>query len=82
LQGGEYQEGEETMTTSDEWAERMSGYIPDDAPRDVGEELLLAAKEAAIMLAEVAKAANVSPVGAGFNRLMQAIKDFERSRSH
>jgi hypothetical protein len=71
------------MTTSNEWAERMSGHVSDDdAPRDVGGELLFAAKEAAIMLAEVAKAANVSPVGAGFNRLMQAIKDFERSRSH
>lgn len=40
-------------------------------------ELLLAAKEAAVMLAEFAKAANVDPRGPGFNRLMKAIKDYE-----
>lgn len=40
-------------------------------------ELLLAAKEAAVMLAEMAKAANTSPRGPGFDRLMRAIKQFE-----
>lgn len=40
-------------------------------------ELLLAAKEAAVMLAELAKAANKSPRGPGFDRLMKAIKTFE-----
>ena len=42
-------------------------------------ELLLAAKEAAVMLAEMAKAANTSPRGPGFDRLMAAIKKFEAS---
>lgn len=40
-------------------------------------ELLIAAKEAAVMLAEYAKAAGVSPRGPGFDRLMAAIKAFE-----
>lgn len=41
------------------------------------QELLIAAKEAAVMLAEHAKAAGVSPRGPGFDRLMAAIKAFE-----
>jgi hypothetical protein len=47
----------------------------------VRKELLLAAKEAAVMLAEFAKAANVDPRGPGFNRLMKAIKDYEAANA-
>lgn len=43
----------------------------------VDREMLIAAKEAAVMLAETAKAAGVSPRGPGFDRLMAAIKAFE-----
>jgi hypothetical protein len=44
---------------------------------EAGKELVLAAKEAAVMLAEICKAANQSPNGPGFNRLMKAIKAYE-----
>jgi hypothetical protein len=40
-------------------------------------ELLVAAKEAAVIIAEMAKATNVSPRGPGFDRLVAAIKAFE-----
>lgn len=43
----------------------------------VRHELLICAKEAAVILADIAKAANLSTRGAAFNRLMAAIKDFE-----
>lgn len=41
-------------------------------------ELLVSAKEAAVMLAEFAKAAGVSPRGPGFDRLMAAIKAYAK----
>ena len=40
-------------------------------------ELLIAAKEAAIIISQTAKAAGVSPRGPGFDRLMAAIKASE-----
>jgi hypothetical protein len=43
----------------------------------VRHELLLAAKEAAVLIADMAKAAGVSPRGPGFDRLMAAIEAFE-----
>jgi len=43
----------------------------------VRQELLMAAKEAAIIIADTAKAVGASPRGPGFNRLMAAIKQFE-----
>jgi hypothetical protein len=41
---------------------------------DAQRELLIAAKEAAVMLALVSEASGVSPRGPGFDRLMAAIK--------
>ena len=66
-------------------------YDPDDNARksydvgiaamrervEAGEELVLAAKEAAVIIADTVKAAGVSPRGPGFDRLMAAIKRFE-----
>lgn len=57
---------------------RMIGMLNAyDEQAEANRGLLLAAKEAAIMLAELAKAANQSPRGPGFNQLMAAIKRFE-----
>jgi hypothetical protein len=63
-----------------EAALRTSYPPPEREDADMSEreqELLIAAKEAAVMLSEFAKASGVSPRGPGFDRLVAAIKAYK-----